>query len=166
MFNTIDHFLQGWGETSANTQRLLDGLTDASLARQVSPEGRTLGQIAWHLALTLGEMGEKAGLRVDAPAEDAPAPASAAAISAAYRAGAASLVEAIRADWTDATLAETIPMYGEHWTRGKVLFVLLIHEVHHRGQLTVLMRQAGLRVPDVCGPAREDWAQWGLPVPP
>ena len=143
---------------------MLDGLTDASLAQPVSAEGRTLGQVAWHLVITLGEMGAKAGLAVDAPPEDAPAPATAAAISAAYRTGAASLVAAIRANWTDATLAETIPMYGEQWTRGKVLFVLLTHEVHHRGQLTVLMRQAALRVPGVCGPAREDWSQWGLPA--
>jgi len=166
MFTTIDGFLAGWGETTANTQRVLNGLTDASLARQVSPEGRTLGRIAWHLVTTLGEMGEKAGLAVDAPPEDAPAPATAAEIGAAYRTGAASLVKAIRGAWTDATLAETIPMYGEQWTRGKVIFVLLAHEIHHRGQMTVLMRQSGLRVPGVCGPVREDWAQWGMPPAP
>lgn len=166
MFSTIDGFLRGWGEISANTQRVLNALTDASLATKVSPEGRTLGQIAWHLAITLGEMGEKAGLTIEAPSEDAPPPATAAAISAVYRTGAASLAQAITASWTDATLAETVEMYGETWTRGKVLFVLLTHEVHHRGQLTVLMRQAGVRVPGVCGPAREDWAQWGMPAMP
>ncbi len=166
MFSTIDGFLCGWGEISANTQRVLNELTDASLATKVSPEGRTLGQIAWHLAITLGEMGEKAGLAVDAPPEDAPVPATAAEISGAYRAGAASLVRAITAAWADSTLAETVAMYGETWTRGKVLFVLLTHEVHHRGQLTVLMRQAGVPVPGVCGPVREDWAQWGLPGAP
>ncbi len=166
MFTTLDGFLQGWGEISSNTRRVLDSLTDAALAQPVAPEGRTLGQIAWHLVQTLGEMGAKAGLAVDAPAEDAPMPAAAAEIAAAYRTAAASLVAELTAQWTDATLAETIPMYGEQWTRGKVLFVLLIHEVHHRGQLTVLMRQAALRVPGVCGPAREDWAQWGLPAAP
>lgn len=166
MFTTIDGFLAGWGETAANTQRTLDVLTDDALAQQVSPEGRTLGQIAWHLVTTLGEMGGKAGLAVDAPPENAPVPATASEIAAAYRTGAASLVASLRKNWTDATLAETIPMYGEQWTRGKVLFVLIIHEVHHRGQLTVLMRQAILRVPGVCGPAREDWAQWGMPTAP
>jgi uncharacterized damage-inducible protein DinB len=38
------------------------------------------------------------------------------------------------------------------------LTVLLRHEIHHRAQMTVLMRQAGLRVPGVYGPSREEWA--------
>jgi uncharacterized damage-inducible protein DinB len=36
------------------------------------------------------------------------------------------------------------------------------HLIHHRGQLTVLMRQAGLKVPGVYGPAREEWAAMGM----
>jgi uncharacterized damage-inducible protein DinB len=38
------------------------------------------------------------------------------------------------------------------------------HQAHHRGQMTVLMRQAGLTVPGVYGPAREERAQWGTPA--
>ncbi|MHB8840055.1 MAG: DinB family protein, partial [Gemmatimonadaceae bacterium] len=41
-------------------------------------------------------------------------------------------------------------------TRGFVLTVLMNHQWHHRGQMTVLMRQAGLSVPGVCGPSREE----------
>jgi uncharacterized damage-inducible protein DinB len=44
------------------------------------------------------------------------------------------------------------------------LRVLIQHEVHHRGQMTVLMRQAGLEVPGVYGPAREEWAACGMPA--
>jgi hypothetical protein len=53
-------------------------------------------------------------------------------------------------------------MYGDTWTRGMVLEALIRHEAHHRGQMTVLMRQAGLVVPGCYGPAREEWAQWGM----
>ena len=56
-------------------------------------------------------------------------------------------------------------MYGESWKRGFTLDVLVRHQTHHRGQMTVLMRQAGLRVPGVCGPAREDWAAYGQSPP-
>jgi hypothetical protein len=31
--------------------------------------------------------------------------------------------------------------------------------------MTVLMRQAGLKVPGVYGPAREEWAAYGMPPP-
>jgi uncharacterized damage-inducible protein DinB len=55
-------------------------------------------------------------------------------------------------------------MYGEKWTRAMALRALIQHEVHHRGQMTVLMRQAGLTVPGVYGPAREEWAAYGMPA--
>jgi len=39
---------------------------------------------------------------------------------------------------------------------------MMMHQSHHRGQMTVLMRQAGLRVPYIYGPAYEDWVEQGL----
>jgi uncharacterized damage-inducible protein DinB len=57
-------------------------------------------------------------------------------------------------------------MFGEKWKRGFAFASLLRHQTHHRGQMTVLMRQAGLRVPGVCGPAREEWARLGMPAMP
>ncbi len=53
-------------------------------------------------------------------------------------------------------------MAGEDWQNGASLRFSLRHEIHHRGQMTVLMRQAGLRVPDVLGPTREDWIEKGI----
>jgi uncharacterized damage-inducible protein DinB len=32
--------------------------------------------------------------------------------------------------------------------------------------MTVLMRQAGLRVPGVYGPSQEEWSQFGMEAPP
>jgi uncharacterized damage-inducible protein DinB len=40
--------------------------------------------------------------------------------------------------------------------------MIIKHIIHHRGQMTVLMRQAGLKVPGVYGPAREEWEKIGL----
>jgi len=60
-------------------------------------------------------------------------------------------------------LLDELDMYGEKWARGHTLMVLCTHQTHHRGQMTVLMRQAGLKVPGVCGPSKEEWAQFGLP---
>ena len=39
-----------------------------------------------------------------------------------------------------------------------VLNVLIRHQIHHRGQMTILMRQAGVVVPSVYGPSREETA--------
>jgi uncharacterized damage-inducible protein DinB len=75
------------------------------------------------------------------------------------------LPEALRQQWTDASLQETDEMYGERWPRGLTLRILREHEIHHRGQLTVLMRQAGLSVPGLFGPSREEWQRYGMDAP-
>jgi uncharacterized damage-inducible protein DinB len=36
------------------------------------------------------------------------------------------------------------------------------HEVHHRGQMTVLMRQAGLPLHGFYGPSRDEWVAMGM----
>ena len=84
-----------------------------------------------------------------------------------YSATAERLNDAIAAQWTDAGLAEEVPMYGgEMWKRSQVLNALVKHEVHHRAQMTVLMRQASLLVPGIYGPAAEEWEAMGLPPHP
>jgi uncharacterized damage-inducible protein DinB len=41
------------------------------------------------------------------------------------------------------------------------LYYLIVHEIHHRGQMTVLMRQAGLSFTGIYGPTREEWIKKG-----
>lgn len=164
MYHTVEEFLTDWGYESSSTRKVLDALTDASLAQTVGPGGRSIGTLAWHLSTALSEMMERTGLTIGGPAHDAPQPADAASIAAAYAAASDSLVAQLREKWTDATLATEFDMYGERWTGATTLTVLQRHEAHHRAQMTVLMRQAGLRVPGIYGPAREEWEQMGMPA--
>jgi len=162
MYPTIDLFLEDWNKESEATLRILTRLTDASLPQRVGPEGRTLGFLAWHIVLTLGEMGGKAGLEVLSPPEDSPEPIIAYGIVAAYKAASLSLAQRVGEEWRDDMLGDEIPMYGSAWRRGDILDSLVHHQIHHRGQMTVLMRQAGLVVPGIYGPAREEWAKMGM----
>jgi len=164
MFRTVADFSRAWQGESASTLTMISALTDASLAQKVNPEGRNLGRIAWHIVQTLGEMGGHAGLVVDAANEKTPQPATASAIADAYQAGTAAVEKAVTSTWTDADLPVEIDMYGEKWTRSATLAALMCHEIHHRGQMTVLMRQAGLTVPGIYGPAREEWSAYGMPT--
>ena len=163
MYRKIDDFLADWKQESEGTLKLLGALTDASLAQKVDSEGRTLGFTAWHLVLTLGEMGNRAGFPITAPPEDAPEPSHAAEIVQAYRMVSAALAERVEAVWTDASLDDELDMYGQLWKKGHILDTVIRHEAHHRGQMTVLMRQAGLKVPGIYGPSREEWAAFGMP---
>lgn len=162
MFRTIEDFVNEWNNEAKATQRVLDTLTDASLKQQIGPELRTLGQIGWHIATTIHEMSSRTGLKFDAPEGEELAPKSAKTIADTYRSSSAGLGEAIQAQWTDAKLAESSDMYGEQWHNGLTLRIIISHEIHHRGEMIVLMRQAGLRVPEIYGPTREDWLERGM----
>jgi uncharacterized damage-inducible protein DinB len=165
MIRSIADFLALWKAESENTGKVLGALTDASLAVSVTPDDRTIGRMAWHIAQTIPEMMGRTGLAVAGAPHDAPVPASAVAIALAYSKGAEALADAVAKQWTDATLAVEDDMYGHQWPRRQTLLALVLHEVHHRGQLTVVMRKAGLAVPGVYGPSREEWAQCGMPAP-
>jgi uncharacterized damage-inducible protein DinB len=161
MVRRIDDFIEEWAYESESTSKVIAGFTDLALSQRVSPGGRTAGTLAWHLVRTIPDMLGRAGLPVTGPPEREP-PASAADIRAAYDRAAAAARDAIASTWTDASLEETREMYGRPWKNGTTLRALISHQAHHRGQLTVLLRQAGLRVPGIYGPAREDWASMGM----
>ena len=165
MFRTIDDFAASWKHESEATMKTLHALTDASLAQPVNDECRTLGRIAWHTTDTIKEMMERTGLHVDGAPANAPVPATAKEIADSYNRSAASLMEGIRSAWTDKTLETVDEMYGEKWARGSTLHVLIVHQAHHRGQMTVLMRQAGIAPPGIYGPSKEEWAQWQMEPP-
>ncbi|CAM4476393.1 DinB family protein [Paenibacillus tarimensis] len=187
MYTTIQAFEAEWLNESAATARVMDSLTDESLNVRIAPDYRTLGQLAWHLVDSQHEMLHRAGLEFEAPHRlvgrltgQAPSPdgqqdsgdeegkyadltpASAVVIAEAYRMTSRNMLAAVHKSWTDADLQVTQNMYGEDWPNGLTLKVLIMHEVHHRGQMTVLMRQAGLRIPDLYGPTREQWIEQGL----
>jgi uncharacterized damage-inducible protein DinB len=164
MFRRVADFQKTWEHERASTLKILRALTDASLAQAVTRDDRTLGRLAWHVATTPAEMMERTGLRVGGPAHDTPPPASATAIATAYEKAAQAVTDGV-AGWSDATLAIEDEMYGEKWPRGLTLQALVAHQAHHRGQMTVLMRQAGLTVPGVYGPAREEWSAFGMQPP-
>ncbi len=166
MYRTIEDFLKDWQYESDMTAKTFGNLTDQSLNQRVTSDGRTLGFLAWHIALCLG-MADEAGLPFEVPAEfKGPVPPTAEGIKNAYAKAAAELSACVKKNWNDSKLLEQVQMYGETWTRGYALFAMVKHQTHHRGQMTVLMRQAGLKVPGAYGPAREEWAAMGWPEQP
>jgi uncharacterized damage-inducible protein DinB len=165
MFTSIEDFKKNWTYESSCTRKLMDQLTDKSLSQQIANDHRTLGRLAWHITQTIPEMAGHTGLIISGPEPAVPVPSSAEEIKKAYDAAASSLLEQVISSWDDKTLQIEDDMYGEKWKRGSSLAMLISHEVHHRGQMTVLMRQAGLRVPGIYGPSKEEWGQYGANPP-
>jgi uncharacterized damage-inducible protein DinB len=161
MFHSIDEFLNDWSHEANSTQKILDALTDESLNLQINNDYRTLASLAWHVLTSLHEMMSRTGLNFVGADHESSVPMTAKEIADGYRTSSENMAKAIQEQWTNETLKEVDDMYGEQWPKGLTLSVLSKHQIHHRGQLTVLMRLAGLRVPGVYGPSREEWAEMG-----
>lgn len=163
MFTSIEDFEKEWKAEAELTASVLDALTDESLARPVAEKRRTLGTIAWHLAESIGYM---ASMGLDFTPADAGQRNSAEGITSEYRRVSRDIADAVRSGWSDETLLQKQEIGGELWANGASLRFTAMHQAHHRGQMTVLMRQAGLRVPDVYGPSYETWVEKGMaPLP-
>jgi uncharacterized damage-inducible protein DinB len=165
MVRTIADFERTWQQELETTQNVFKHLTTSSLTQVIHPDVRTLGRLSWHIVISIPEMAGRTGLKLAGPGEDAPIPATAQEILNAYTTVATSLLESVKKQWTDADLLVEDDMYGEKWARGTTLDVLVHHQIHHRGQMSVLTRLAGLRVPGVYGPTKEEWSSYGMQPP-
>ena len=159
MFTSISDFLTAWQLEAAATVKVFKNLTDQSLSQTIYPGGRTLGRLANHIIETLSEMPHKMGLGIEEKSADFKTSSE---LVAAYNIATEKLVAAIKDIWTDESLSATTNMYGEEWKNGFSLWVLITHQIHHRAQMTVLMRQAGLKVPGIYGPSKEEWEGMGM----
>lgn len=155
MFESIQSFVHEWKHESNITQNLLNQLTDASLAQAVSEKDRTLGELAWHIADSIWYMSAAIGLKFEGVKLSGETP-TAEEIKAGYRENSERFITALEQQWSNASLSEKHPIFGMEWTGAEFLYSVVKHEVHHRGQVSVLMRQAGLKVTDIYGPARQD----------
>jgi uncharacterized damage-inducible protein DinB len=143
----------------------LDNLTDESLRQEVTPQNWTLGRIAWHIVTCIHMITSRTGLTFEAPAEDWPVPTSAQFIADSYRQASDAFVQAMKTQWTDDNLKTLNDFFGQQQPNALFLMTLIHHQNHHRGQMTVLMRQAGLNVPGIYGPSKEEWSNIGMEAP-
>ena len=165
MFSTIKDFSDQFKTEREATQKIFSILTDENLSQEVCEGFRNLGRMAWHIVQTLPEMAGRVGLKVDGPSETDPVPRQAKDIQKAYIQTSETLASEISRNWQDKDLDTYDDMYGQKWQRRKTLHVLLNHEIHHRAQMIVLLRQAGAKIPGIYGPAKEEWSGFNMPEP-
>lgn len=153
MYRATEDFVQDWAASAAGTLAVMNSITDETMATAIVEGHSTLGWLAWHLTSTAGFFGQLAGLQIpgveqrDTPAHIADIISKYEEINEAYAREAVKL--------SDEQMVEEIEAFGRKMPRGKFLRLLVDHQTHHRGQMTVLLRQAGLPVPGVLGPTRE-----------
>ena len=162
MYYKISDFIADWKYESESTIKVFSNLTDESLTKKVHEKVRTAGRLAWHITTSIGEMAHRTGLTFETVEENSTIPSKVSEIIKSYKQASDNMIAEIKTKWKDETLMLEDDMYGEMWAKGKTLGVLVTHQIHHRAQLTVAMRLAGLKVPGVYGPSNEEWAAMGM----
>ncbi|WP_145037129.1 DinB family protein [Paenibacillus sp. Y412MC10] len=154
-------FMTEWLKEAQITEQVMNALTDDSLKTAMTEQHRTLGQLAWHLVMSIQYM-TMLGLQFEGPSREQKIPDSAAEITDSYRRIRHALLDAVQSQWSEEDLRATREFDGEPWTNAAFLHFTLVHQAHHRGQMTVLMRQAGLRIPELYGPTYDSWIDKGM----
>jgi len=158
MYSKISDFVGAYTHESQTTARVLDALTDASLGQEKTEGDWTAGTHAWHIASTPYQITNQFGTEI--AAVDKPETLTAKGCADEYRRSSAAVIDAIRAKYTDADLSTEVSAFNYPMPLGVWLNMIVNHEVHHRGQLSILMRQAGLSVPSIYGPNKEETAKY------
>lgn len=162
MFRTIEDFSNTWKHEREATEKIFNVITGDVLNRHIPGYNRTLGNIAWHIALWTGEIGKRSGLTINCPDYNSDAPSNISEISAVYKTVANELLSGVCSKWTDEYLYNEKEIYGKIWKNGKTLESIIRHQIHHRGQMTVIMRILKLPVPGIYGPSKEEWVNFGM----
>jgi uncharacterized damage-inducible protein DinB len=164
MYRKITDFATHWQEEVDMTVLLFQGIDFDKKAEKFNDNVRSLERLVWHICQTVTEMGHRGGIFETEILEHATCPDTIDEVISIYKNYANQLKINVLEHWKDEDLDIEIPMYGETWTKGKMLSVLVLHQTHHRGQLTVVMRTLGMKVAGLYGPAKEDWAKYGMPT--
>lgn len=158
----LEGFLQELDVEAATTRRVLQRVPEGKLDWRPHPRARSLGELAVHVATLPGGIAEMA-TRVTFDVSEIPPPRSVRAADlpramddsiAAARAALSSLEdEALAGQWRmTAGGAIVVSMPRAALLRS----IMLNHWYHHRGQLTVYLRELDVAVPSIYGPSADE----------
>lgn len=159
----IDSMLQELEQEAQTTRRVLERVPEGQLAWRPHEKARTLGELALHVALVPGEVAELVASPSPAqvPQFTDPTPQRVSELIPALDESIAK-ARSLLGGMDDATLMSTWRMMqGERELfavpRAAVLrSIMLNHWYHHRGQLTVYLRELGVPIPSIYGPSADE----------
>jgi uncharacterized damage-inducible protein DinB len=159
----IDGMLQELEQEALTTRRVLERVPDSQLSWRPHPKARTLGELALHVAMVPGAVAELVASQstVQAPQFDDPRPNSAAELIPALDESIAK-AKKVLSGMDDATLMSTWRMMkGERELMAiprvaMLRSIMLNHWYHHRGQLSVYLRELDVPIPSIYGPSADE----------
>jgi uncharacterized damage-inducible protein DinB len=162
MIRKLEDFYAVWNYESESTLKMFEAISADRFKNTGSENIRSIARLAWHIAESIAEMLNHAGLPLNGISDASNETNDLLKLISEYKKSSASLIEKLKANWSDDILDEKVNMYGDMWEKGQVLSVLIRHQSHHRGQLSILLRQEGIVIPGMYGPTKEEWIAMGL----
>ena len=159
--NELEMFLSAWDREAENTLTLLRALPATQYDFRPDAGGRSLGELAWHLAegdayISYGI--EKGQFTMEAKPPSIERPRSVEALAPGYDRIHREAVARIR-KLKPEDLDRSIPFFtGPSSIRDLLWNAIIAHGIHHRGQLSLMCRLAGGQTPGLYGPNREEVA--------
>jgi len=159
--NELEMFLKAWEHEAENTLKLLRALPATQYDFRPDADGRSLGELAWHLAEAdayISLMIERGQFSPEMKPPNIERPRQVEALAPGYERVHREAVARIRA-LKPQDLDRSIPFVtGPMAIRDLLWNAVLAHGIHHRGQLSLMCRLAGGQVPALYGPNREETA--------
>jgi uncharacterized damage-inducible protein DinB len=160
--NELDRFRKVWEMETGLTTKLLEAIPADQYDFRPDPGGRSIGEMAWHLAEVEGYTThgvEKGAVTFQEVPPNMKRPREAKQLAPGFRQVHQDAVQRI-AKLKESDLDREIPFAGDRtFTIRDVLWgAMLMHLVHHRGQLSLMVRLAGGTPPGIYGPNREEMA--------
>ena len=158
----IDGLLQELGEEAKTTRRVLERVPDDKLTWRPHDKARTLGELALHVAIVPGSVAEIAAQsQVQAPQFIDPSPRSASELVPALDQSIAKAKQVLGGMDDGTATATWRMMRGERelFAVPRIALlrsIMLNHWYHHRGQLTVYLKQLGVAIPSIYGPSADE----------
>src|SRR5262245_8248343 len=142
----LERFIETWNHEAEGTVKVLESLPQGQYDFRPDAGGRSLGELAWHLAEVEAYLTDGIAKRnIDfASIAGFSRPREIAALAAGYRKVHQDALARVRALKPE-DLDRSIPFAGarEMPIRQLLWAALLHHQIHHRGQLTLMNRIAG-----------------------
>ena len=159
----IDGMLQELEQEAQTTRRVLERVPDNQLSWRPHEKARTLGELALHVAMVPGAVAELVATQstVQAPQFTDPSPNNASELIPALDESIAKAKRLLIGMDDTALMATWRMMQGERElfavTRVALLrSIMLNHWYHHRGQLTVYLRELDVPIPSIYGPSADE----------
>jgi uncharacterized damage-inducible protein DinB len=159
--NELERFLATWDREAQNTLKLMRALPSSQYDFRPDHGGRSLGELAWHLAEGDAYMSfgiEKGGFAMETKPPNMERPRTVDALAPGYERVHQEAVARVR-KLTPDDLDRELEFFGNSTAIRNILWDMIIcHGVHHRGQLALMCRLAGGQTPGMYGPNREESA--------